>query len=170
MNGLLIIILPQARSGSAKQRWTKLKIVTRCGMIMRNKIEKKKNYVLPVKASVQDAFVSDLCPTASRRKVFRPTRLDSQLGLHHHIVLPSDEAGEESLGEVEGLLSNRHKQLLIKFLAKKESRQLSGCDSLPPDSSVHTLKRLQLERLDSKLNKVPGNQETAALTGMQDHN
>ena len=52
--------LPKSRG--AKQRWAKLKIVTKCGMIMKDTIEKKKNYKLPVKESVQDAFVSRLGP------------------------------------------------------------------------------------------------------------
>ena len=51
-----------AKSRGAKQRWAKLKIITRCGMIMKDTIEKKKNYKLPVKESVQDAFVSRLGP------------------------------------------------------------------------------------------------------------
>ena len=51
-----------AKSRGAKQRWAKLKIITKCGMIMKDTIEKKKNYKLPVKESVQDAFVSRLGP------------------------------------------------------------------------------------------------------------
>ena len=73
----------------------------------------------------------------------------SQLGLHHDLILPSDDGVQESLGEVEGLLSNRHKQLLIKFLAKKESSRVvaeEDPDNLVPSNS-HLLKKLQSERL-----------------------
>ena len=139
------------KSISAKKRWTKLKIITKCGMIMKDTIEKKKIYKLPVKASVQDAFVSQLGPNASRRKIFRVSRMDSsaQLGLHHDLILPSDEGREESLGDVEGLLSNRHKKLLHKFLAKKDSQAVpeETCLEGTVPSSSHILKRLQSERL-----------------------
>ena len=140
------------KSRGAKQRWAKLKIITRCGMIMKDTIEKKKNYKLPVKESVQDAFVSRLGPMASsRRKILGVSRMDSssQLGLHHDLILPSDDGVQESLGDVEGLLSNRHKQLLIKFLAKKESSRVvseEDSDNLVPSNS-HLLKKLQSERL-----------------------
>ena len=141
------------KSRGAKQRWAKLKIVTKCGMIMKDTIEKKKNYKLPVKESVQDAFVSRLGPMAStRRKILGVSRMDSssQLGLHHDLILPSDDGVQESLGDVEGLLSNRHKQLLIKFLAKKESSRVvteeDSESSLVPSNS-HLLKKLQSERL-----------------------
>ena len=140
------------KSRGAKQRWAKLKIITKCGMIMKDTIEKKKNYKLPVKESVQDAFVSRLGPMASsRRKILGVSRMDSssQLGLHHDLILPSDDGVQESLGEVEGLLSNRHKQLLIKFLAKKESSRVvaeEDPDNLVPSNS-HLLKKLQSERL-----------------------
>ena len=143
-----------AKSRGAKQRWAKLKIITKCGMIMKDTIEKKKNYKLPVKESVQDAFVSRLGPMASsRRKILGVSRMDSssQLGLHHDLILPSDDGVQESLGEVEGLLSNRHKQLLIKFLAKKESSRVateeSESDGQLVPSNSHLLKKLQSERL-----------------------
>ena len=142
------------KARTAKQRWTKLKIITKCGMMMKSTIEKKKIYRLPVRAeSVQDAFVSKLGPQASRRSVFRASRMDSslQLGLHHDLILPSDEGGEESLGDVEGLLSNRHKKLLHKFLAKKKSSHDLLAES-NPDTSIpsnsYILKRLQSERLN----------------------
>ena len=88
---------------------------------------------------------------SSRRKILGVSRMDSssQLGLHHDLILPSDDGVQESLGDVEGLLSNRHKQLLIKFLAKKESSRVvaeEDPDNMVPSNS-HLLKKLQSERL-----------------------
>ena len=88
---------------------------------------------------------------SSRRKILGVSRMDSssQLGLHHDLILPSDDGVQESLGDVEGLLSNRHKQLLIKFLAKKESSRVvaeEDSDNMVPSNS-HLLKKLQSERL-----------------------
>ena len=38
----------------------------------------------------------------------------AQLNIHHDLILPSDDGVDESLGDMEGLLSSRHKQLLLK--------------------------------------------------------
>ena len=40
--------------------------------------------------------------------------METNSQLHHDLILPSDEGVEESLVDMEGLLSSRHKQLLLK--------------------------------------------------------
>lgn len=42
--------------------------------------------------------------------------METNSQLHHDLILPSDEGVEESLVDMEGLLSSRHKQLLLKVI------------------------------------------------------
>lgn len=77
--------------------------------------------------------------------------MDTSSQLHHDLILPSDEASDESLGEMEGLLSSRHKQLLLKCLAKRETCRPSEAEALQSGVEVGErnggiLKRLQSER------------------------
>jgi len=166
-------VIKEEKSGTktACERWRLLKNVTRCGMIVKNTIEtKKKQFKLPMKQSVQDMYLPRV--GTSKRNFFRTSRMDSasQLNIHHDIILPSDEGMEESLGDMEGLLSNRHKQLLLKCLAKRESSKLQNgisnnaenpatisnnfSQSSTLNGNAHILKRLQSERfLESKNNK-----------------
>ena len=156
---------------TACQRWKLLKNVTKCGMVVKNTIEtQKKQFKLPQKQSVQDIYLPKL---TSKRKFFRSSRMDSasQLNIHHDLILPSDDGLEESLGDMEGLLSNRHKQLLLKCLAKRESLKFQNGNSTNAEtyqtsssvssnangfnSNTHILKRLQSERfLESSVNRA----------------
>ena len=75
--------------------------------------------------------------------------METSSQLHHDLILPSDEASDESLGEMEGLLSSRHKQLLLKCLAKRE--RPSEAETLQSglevgERSSGILARLQSER------------------------
>ena len=45
--------------------------------------------------------------------------METNSQLHHDLILPSDEGVEESLVDMEGLLSSRHKQLLLKVFARE---------------------------------------------------
>ena len=44
--------------------------------------------------------------------------METNSQLHHDLILPSDEGVEESLVDMEGLLSTRHKQLLLKVFVR----------------------------------------------------
>ena len=59
--------------------------------------------------------------------------METNSQLHHDLILPSDEGVEESLVDMEGLLSSRHKQLLLKviFLTDILTLHISILHSLP---------------------------------------
>ena len=52
--------------------------------------------------------------------LFSISRMETNSQLHHDLILPSDEGVEDSLVDIEGLLSSRHKQLLIKVSIVRE--------------------------------------------------
>ena len=106
---------------TATKRWTLLKNVVKCG-IMKNTHQKSKS-MLKHKESVQDVLYSKIKSGSTKRRLFRKNALgsSSQLIIHHAILLPSDENQDESMQASSGLLSNRHKQILLERLTKTNS-------------------------------------------------
>ena len=98
--------------------------------------------------------------------------METSSQLHHDLILPSDEGADQSLGDMEGLLSSRHKQLLLKVrtvcrpteshpvlqcLAKKESCKFTQAEAAngrdteveplhQPGERERILRRLQSEK------------------------
>ena len=109
---------PAPRSAGA--RWRLLRTVAKTGLAFGRTgggAAGKAARHAPVcpRPSVQDCWPAQM--RASSRRL-RASQRASQLSLQHDLLLPSDEGHEESLGDMEGLLSSRHKQLLLKAVIK----------------------------------------------------
>ena len=57
--------------------------------------------------------------------------METSSQLHHDLILPSDEGADQSLGDMEGLLSSRHKQLLLKVRTVCSVCSVSPCAAVP---------------------------------------